>query len=265
MNNHLLDDITALNNELVNTQRTLFKQNAEITRLNNALALTNTELEQFTYVASHDLKEPLRMITGFMRLLRNKYSNVLDLKAISYIDMALDGGKRMQALITDLLELSHSGAEEGKKVIVDLNDILEQVKLDISPLVEETNAEIISLKALPLLEVYEIGVRRLFQNLISNAIKFRRSGIPARIIIDVSEKEDCWLFSINDNGIGMEAGNPEKIFEFFSRLNPAEEYEGAGLGLAICKKIVARHGGTIWVESLPGEGSTFYFTLLKDS
>ncbi|KAA9040852.1 GHKL domain-containing protein [Ginsengibacter hankyongi] len=262
MTEAILNDMTTLNNELVNTQRKLAKQHAEIVELNKRLNEVNTELEQFTYVVSHDLKEPLRMITGFMGLLKSKYGAELDEKALSYISFAIDGGKRMQKMISDLLELSRTGRQNGVKELVNLDDILKDVQQNIFKLIEETHARITIESSLPVLAVSRGDINRLFQNLLSNAIKFgpkenKTVGIYAH------EKDDSWQFAIRDNGIGIEEENFEKIFEIFTRLHSKDAYEGTGIGLAVCKKIVESHGGKIWVTSQKGKGSTFHFTLSK--
>jgi len=259
----MLNELTQLNNELVNTQRMLSKKNAEINTLNIQLHSINTDLEQFTYVASHDLQEPLRMITGFMELLQLKYGEQLDKKANTYISFALDGGKRMHKLIVDLLELSRVGRKDSAKEPNNLNDILAEVQKNLSLLIRESNTQLTVKKALPVLPVFQHDINRLFQNLISNAIKFRKKEVSLLVEIDVKEKDDSWLFSFADNGIGIEAGQFEKIFEVFTRLNTREAYEGTGIGLAVCKKVVEYHGGKIWVNSQEGKGSTFYFTLMK--
>ncbi|MBC7889303.1 MAG: GHKL domain-containing protein [Ferruginibacter sp.] len=259
----ILNEMTQLNNELVNTQRKLMKQNAEINRLNKQLQYINADLEQFTYVASHDLKEPLRMVTGFMELLKTKYGEQLDKKAHSYIDLALDGGNRMQKMIIDLLELSRTGRKNAVKELASLDEILNEVKENIFILIEETRAEIIVKTALPVVAVYRADFTRLLQNLLSNAIKFRKKDIQPVVLVDVKEKEDEWLFSVEDNGIGIGQDKFEKIFEIFARLHSKETYEGTGIGLAVCKKVVEHHGGKIWIESEEGKGSTFYFTIKK--
>jgi light-regulated signal transduction histidine kinase (bacteriophytochrome) len=263
MNKHILDEMTVLNNELVNTQRTLMKQNAEITRLNKQLEVINADLVQFTYVVSHDLKEPLRMVTGFMKLLKSKHGHVLDEKAQAYINFALDGGSRMTKMIDDLLDLSRVGRENSVKKLADFNDIVKEVKENLLKLTKDTGTEIIIKTPLPVLPVFRNDVIQLLQNLLSNAIKFRRKAIIPIIYLAAKEEEDAWLFSVEDNGIGIEKKDQEKVFEIFGRLHARESYEGSGIGLAVCRKLVQHHGGTIWIESEEGKGSTFYFTLLK--
>lgn len=259
----MLNELTQLNNDLVNSQRMLSKKNAEINTLNKQLQSINTDLEQFTYVASHDMKEPLRMITSFMELLQKRYGDQLDEKANGYIAFALDGGRRMHKMIVDLLELSRVGRKDAKKEPCNLNDILAEVENNLSLLIRETQTQIIVKTTLPVLAVHQQEINRLFQNLISNAIKFRKKEISLLLVLDVKEKEDEWLFSFADNGIGIEPEQFEKIFEIFARLNGREAYEGTGIGLAVCKKVVEHHGGKLWVNSRTGEGSIFYFTLKK--
>ncbi len=265
MNQDILNEMTVLNNELVNAKRILVKQNAEISRLNTQLQSTNADLMQFTYVVSHDLKEPLRMVTSFMELLKSKHGHTIDAKGQTYINFAIDGGKRMRKMIDDLLKLSRIGRENSEKEVADLNDIVEEVKLNILKLTGDAGAEIIIENELPVLPVYRSDILRLLQNLLSNAIKFRKKDIPPVIRINAKEESDAWLFSISDNGIGIKKNEFEKIFEIFARLHAKESYEGSGIGLAVCKKVVHHHGGIIWVESEEDKGSTFYCTLLKKS
>ena len=259
----LLNDLTSLNNELINTQRELVKKNAEIEKLNRALKAANINLEQFAYVTSHDLKEPLRMITNFMGLLKTKYNGQLDDKAHTYINFAIDGGRRMQKMITDLLELSRTGRMEKGKEITDLNEIVMEVKLNIAKLIDEKKAQIIIKNPLPKVDVFRTDITRVFQNLVSNALKFCKPDLPGQVIIDVVMQNNQWVFSISDNGIGIDPLQFERIFEVFSRLHGSEEYEGTGIGLAIVKKSIENHGGKVWVESSAGQGSTFYFTIPK--
>ncbi len=253
-----LNNETALKEEL-HSQRQSLQQALQMVQQKN------NELEQFAYVASHDLNEPLRMVTSFMGLLKNKYENQLDEKAHTYINFALDGSVRMQKMISDLLDLSRTTNEGRDKELemVDLNEILEEVKQNIYILIEESNVEIIVKTKLPVLPVYRADISRLLQNLFSNAIKFRKKDIRQCIILNATEQENEWLFNIEDNGIGIEKEKFGKIFEIFGRLHSQEAYEGTGIGLAICKKIVEQNGGEIWLESEKGKGTIFYFTIKK--
>jgi chemotaxis family two-component system sensor kinase Cph1 len=259
----LLNKMSQLNNELVNTQRILLKKNEEITHLNKKLSAANTNLEQLMYVVSHDLKEPLRMVNSFMSLLKNRYGQILDEKANTYIGFAVDGGKRMQAMITDLLELSHTAAYNSHKELADLHLLFSVAQHNLSNLIQESEAKILTEGKLPSLMVNKTNIIRLFQNLLGNAIKFKKSDAPPVIILKVVENKDEWLISIKDNGIGIPAENFESIFEIFNRLHSKEEYEGTGIGLASCKKIIEVNGGRIWLESEENIGTTFYFTIPK--
>jgi signal transduction histidine kinase len=180
-----------------------------------------------------------------------------------YINFAIDGGQRMKKMIDNLLELSRIGRENAVKEVADLHDIVREVEDNILKLREDNGARIIIQSALPSLPVHRSDIIHLFQNLLSNAIKFRKKDVAPVISIDAKEEEEGWLFRVADNGIGMAPDESEKIFEIFTRLHGRDSYEGAGIGLAICKKVVQHHGGTIRVESEEGLGSTFYFTLLK--
>lgn len=223
------------------------------------LARSNAELEQFAYVSSHDLQEPLRMIASYLQLLQRKYQGKLDDKADKYIYFAVDGASRMQNLINDLLEFSRVTTKAREFEPTDCKSILEQVLLDLKVSIKE-NETSISYGSLPVVMADSVQFTQLFQNLISNAIKFRSEKAP-EIEVSAKKETDQWLFSIKDNGIGIDPKYSERIFEVFKRLNKREEYPGTGIGLSICKKIVERHGGQIWVESEYGKGSTFYFTL----
>lgn len=241
----------------------LNKQQQSLQQALDKLQQKSNEFEQFAYVASHDLKEPLRMVTSFMGLVKAKYNNELDEKAHTYIDFALEGGKRMQKMIDDLLELSRTSRQNVAKELVSLDDILKDVKQNIFRLIEESQAEIIVKKELPVLAVNRADIASLLQNLLSNAIKFRKKEINPVIRINTIEKEEEWIFSIEDNGIGIKKEKFEKIFQIFVRLHSHETYEGTGIGLAVCKKVVEHYGGRIWIESEEGEGSTFYFAIKK--
>lgn len=233
----------------------------EIEKKSEELAASNLELEQFAYVASHDLQEPLRTIANFVGLLDKKYSGKTDQDAQQYFTFVTNATSKMQNLIKDLLEYSRVG-RNMKFDQVNCNDVLTGVIAGIDVSIKESNAKITSSK-LPVIKGNEIELGRLFQNLINNAIKFRKKNSIPEISITVQEKEKEYLFAIKDNGIGIDEKHINKLFVIFQRLHTDAEYPGTGIGLATCKKIVALHGGKIWVESKLGEGSTFYFTLPK--
>ncbi|MEP6677516.1 MAG: ATP-binding protein, partial [Ferruginibacter sp.] len=201
----LLNKMSLLNNELVNTQRTLIKKNEEVSQLNKKLSAANINLEQLIYVVSHDLKEPLRMVTSFMILLKNKYAQLLDEKANTYIGFAVDGGKRMQAMITDLLELSHTAENNSHKESADLHLLFNEAQQNLYDLIKESNAQIITQGQLPKLMVNKTDIIRLFQNLLANAIKFKKRDTVPVITLKVVEHKDEWLISVKDNGIGIPA------------------------------------------------------------
>jgi PAS domain S-box-containing protein len=223
------------------------------------LKRSNQELKQFAYVASHDLQEPLRMVSSFTQLLERKYKNELDEEALEYINYAVDGAKRMQLLINDLLAYSRVNTKGGKLEDVDLEKVLDEVLFNLEILIEENQA-VITRDPLPKICADHRQIVQLFQNLITNGLKYRSDETP-QIIISAQKENKYWLFSIADNGIGMDPQYRERIFQIFSRLHTHDEYEGTGIGLAIAKRIIVRHGGRIWVESELGEGSTFYFTI----
>ena len=226
------------------------------------LATSNAELEQFAYVASHDLQEPLRMVTSFLTQIEKKYGNILDEKGKKYIYFAVDGAKRMRRIILDLLEFSRVGRLESKLETVDVQELLTDVTALCQKQVEETNGKV-SFISLPVISTYKIPLRQIFQNLLSNALKYHTPGVAPEIIISSLEREDEWEFSVSDNGIAIEKEYFEKIFVIFQRLHNKDEYVGTGMGLAICKKIVETMGGKIWLQSAIGKGSTFFFTIKK--
>lgn len=225
------------------------------------LERSNRELEQFAYVASHDLQEPLRMVSNFTQLLSKRYSGKLDPDADTMINFAVDGARRMQMLIMDLLTFSRVMTKGMPFETVDLNDVLLAVEKNLQMTVKESGA-LIKAGHLPVIKADQVQMAQLFQNLISNAIKFRSEREPV-VRISAEEKKHDWVFSVSDNGIGIDPQFKDRIFVIFQRLHDMAAYPGTGIGLAICKKIVERHGGKIWVESEAGEGSTFYFTLAK--
>ena len=256
----MLDKLSRLNNELVNAQRSLQKKNEEISNLNIELSQANAHLQQLMYGVSHDLKEPLRMVTSFMLLLQSKYGQMLDEKANAYIGFAVDGGKRMQAMITDLLELSHT-ANNSPKEVADVAMLFAEARQNLAHVITKSNAVVEVTGSLPSLKVNRTDIVRLFQNLIGNAIKFCRPAVLPVVSIQAIRSEGAWVFSVSDNGIGIAADQFESIFGIFNRLHSYEAYEGTGIGLASCKKIVADHGGKLWLDSKKDVGTTFYFTI----
>lgn len=223
------------------------------------LRRSNAELEQFAYVASHDLQEPLRMVASYTQLLADRYAGKLDPRADKYIRYTMDGAKRMQTLVRDLLTYSRISTEKRPSHPVDSKVVLEDVLERLSPAIEDTGADIV-VGALPQVDSDESELGQVFQNLVSNALKFR-SDRPVRVEIAARPKDDGWVFSVADNGIGIDPRYHDRVFQMFQRLHERGKYEGSGIGLAIAKKIVERHGGAIWVESAIGQGSTFYFTM----
>ena len=225
------------------------------------LERSNKELEQFAYVASHDLQEPLRMVASFTQLLAKRYRDKLDADANEFINYAVDGANRMQKMVNDLLSYSRVGHRGKSFEPTDCTGILNQALTDLNVAIDENEA-VITHDALPVMMGDESQLVQLFQNLIGNGIKFRSKEAP-RIHISAQESGNEWIFTVQDNGIGIDPQYNERIFMIFQRLHGREEYPGTGIGLAICKKIVERHGGRVWVDSQPGNGSTFYFTIPK--
>lgn len=241
----------------VTEQRRIARQMMENSR---KLKESNKELEQFAYVASHDLREPLRTITSYVQLFENRYKGKLDAEADEFINFTVDGAKRMDRLITDLLTWSRV-SRDREVITIDLSEIIELVLMNLRDSIQDSKASV-SVGALPKVQSSALQMTQLFQNLIMNAIKFRGKD-PPQIHISAIEQKAGWLFSVKDNGIGINKKYSEKIFVVFQRLHPRGEYDGTGIGLAICKKIVEQHGGRIWVESEEGKGSEFFFTLKK--
>ncbi len=232
----------------------------QLLELNQEMKRSNQELEQFAYVVSHDLQAPLGTIASFAQLLQNRYPDQLDSKALQFIDRIIAGSLRMQQLIDDLLQYSRVGRMARVFETVNCDRILSQALANLETKINETQALITS-DSLPAIAGNSMGLLQVFQNLISNALKYHHPNISPEIYIRVSLQEDMWIFSIQDNGIGIETKHLERIFQIFQRLHSDKEYPGTGIGLAICKKIVELHGGKIWVESCPLKGSTFYFTI----
>ena len=223
------------------------------------LERSNRELEQFAYVASHDLQEPLRMVASYVKLLEKKYRGQLDEKADQYIHFAVDGALRMQKLIEGLLAYARIG-RGGEFTLVNTDNIVSQVVSDLAESLQESRA-VITKDDLPTVSGDETLFMQLFQNLIRNAVKFRKPEVTPQVHVSAKKEGREWIFSVRDNGVGIDQAYANRIFLIFQRLHTREEYPGTGIGLALCKKIVERHHGRIWVESVPDEGATFFFAI----
>jgi len=285
---NILDDLTAEKERLGDTQRALLNiledfdlEKQRVVRVNDdlrreiaqrtqaedalrdrttELANSNAELEQFAYVASHDLQEPLRKITGFCQLLARRYEGRLDERADEYIGFVVDGTARMQQLINDLLTYSRVGRIDKDAASVDCNRIMERVRLDLAAAIEQSGAVVTVAGELPTVTGNPTRLVQLFENVVGNAVKFHGPAQP-RVVISAERRGAQWRFAVSDNGIGIEPRYSERVFGVFQRLHTRAEYPGTGIGLAVCKKIVETQAGTIWFESEPGAGTTFYWTL----
>jgi PAS domain S-box-containing protein len=233
---------------------------AQLRRTLEELNRSNEELGQFAYLASHDLQEPLRMVASYTQLLSRRYKGQLDAEADEFIRFAVEGANRMQRLIQDLLAYSRVGTTGAGLVETSSEAALDHAVENLGGAIEDSGA-VVTHDTMPMVMADEGQLIQLFQNLVGNAIKYRRPGSPLVHIASVKTGKSKWLFSVNDNGLGIEPQYFERIFGMFQRLHGREEFEGTGIGLAICKKIAARHGGTISVESELGRGSTFRFAL----
>ncbi|HEY3250793.1 MAG TPA: PAS domain S-box protein, partial [Ignavibacteria bacterium] len=237
------------------------KQSEEkLKQLAEKLSISNKELEQFAYVASHDLQEPLRMVASYIQLLQRRYKGQLSSEADEFINYSVDGVIRMKALINDLLVYSRVNTRDFPVETVDANKVLGQTIKTLKTRIDESGAEII-VDNLPTVNANEIQLGQLFQNLISNAIKFRKPGVKPVVKISAKHSGHEWMFSVSDNGIGIEKEFTDRIFVIFQRLHNSSDYPGTGIGLAICKKIVEKMGGHIWVESDKDTGASFNFTI----
>jgi len=229
---------------------------------NEQLTRSNEELERFAYVASHDLQEPLRMVSSYTQLLAKRYKDKLDQDANDYIDYAVDGAVRMQGLIQDLLKYSRLNTETKVFKDVNVNDLFEYAIQNLAVTIDETGT-VVTKGELPLVSGDESQLRQLFQNLIGNAVKYRDREKMNAVHISAEEIKGGWQFCVADNGIGIAPEYFEKIFVIFKRLHNRTEYKGTGIGLSLCKRIVETHNGKIWLESEPGQGSRFYFTIIN--
>ncbi len=225
------------------------------------LKIQNEELERFAYLASHDLQEPLRTVSNYAGLFKRKYAGKIDNDADDYLEFISQATQRMQHLIKGLLEYSRIGFDK-KPTKIDCNAMLVLITKDMANSIEESRAEI-KIEKLPVINGNLVELKSLFQNLISNSIKYRKKEVKPIITISCSENDREYIFSVKDNGIGIDAKFHKKVFQLFMKLHSTSEYEGTGIGLSNCKKIVEMHGGTIWVESGLDNGSTFYFTIPK--
>lgn len=240
----------------------LKEKELQLQKKSEQLAISNKELEQFAFVASHDLQEPLRMVTGFLAQLKKNYEGNLDDRAKTYIKFAVDGAIRMRQIILDLLEYSRVGRIKQKMQEVEINEVVNEIILLAHNKIKDTGAKI-NFNKLPVIHAHRSLMLQLLQNLIMNALKFSKKDVQPEIELSASEDEFYWTFAIKDNGIGIEKDFYEKIFVIFQRLNNQEDYEGTGIGLSVAKKIVENMEGQIWVESTEGKGSTFFFTIKK--
>ena len=232
---------------------------AQVTRQTEELSRSNRELEQFAYVASHDLQEPLRMVSSYVALLGRRYGGELDERADKYIHFAVDGANRMQRLIHDLLAYSRVGTQGAELTPTDTAPVLRETLSNLELAIEDSEAQVV-FSDLPSVMGDPSQLRQLFQNIIGNALKFRSESRP-RVELDAKRDGDQWTFSIRDNGVGFDQRYAERVFGVFKRLHRNADIPGTGIGLAICQRIIERHGGRIWAESKLGEGSCFYFTL----
>jgi PAS domain S-box-containing protein len=245
--------------ELIIANKELAFQSEEREKRTSELIDANKVLEQFAYVASHDLQEPLRTVSNYMKVIEEDYLELLDANAVKYIHSINSATRRMSSLIKSLLDFSRLG-RNTKIAHSDCGKIIDDVLADLYTVIKGSNA-IIEVSEMPTLNVFEIEIRQVFQNLITNAIKFRRENAQPNIKISSEKEKNAWKFSVSDNGIGIDPAYFLRIFDIFQRLETEAKYEGSGIGLANCKKIVQLHEGEIWVESIPEHGATFHFTI----
>jgi light-regulated signal transduction histidine kinase (bacteriophytochrome) len=247
--------------ELNEANRELRLANRELEKTNQALRRANSDLEQFAYSASHDLQEPLRNVAVYSQLLTRRYAAALDEQGLEFLGVVNTGARRMETLVRDLLSYTQAGRREERGAIeaIDADEVLNRVLQDLGPAVEEAGAIVVN-HGLPRVRVEEVHFRQLMQNLVGNAVKYRGER-PPRIEVSAARLGEQWQFTVKDNGIGIEAQHLHKVFGIFKRLHGQSQYPGTGMGLAICQRLVENYDGRIWVESEPGTGSTFHFTI----
>ena len=255
----MITDVTERKKAEIKLKKSYDEMEIKVNQRTEELKKSNRELELFAHVASHDLQAPLRTITGFTKLLTKKSENKLDKEELEYLKFISDGSEKMKSLIEDLLEYSKVSSTKLVYEEFDVNKLIDELIINLDAIIKENRARIIY-QNLPIVKGKQIQIYQLFQNLISNALKFHGEK-STTIEISCAKDNDNFIFKVTDDGIGIDPENIERIFLVFQRLHTPEEYPGTGLGLAVCKKIVERHGGTIWVESEVNQGSSFYFTL----
>jgi signal transduction histidine kinase len=252
------------NEELKSQKKVIAKHFTELEKISGQLTVSNQELEIFAFAASHDLKEPLRMITMYTQILETKLKPLLNDTTNEYMGFVIDGVKRMQQLLDNLLEYSLLGKKDKKLEVIDLNKKIKRVMLNLTVVIQETNAQI-NFSNLPTITAAPTDMLQLFQNVIANALKFRKKDITPIINISCTESVDEYMFIIEDNGIGIKTEDQERIFNLFTRLHTNTQYEGTGIGLATCKKILTNLNGKISVSSVEGKGTTFYLFIPKNN
>jgi signal transduction histidine kinase len=255
----LAEDVDSMRSRILDELRASQALNNQLNRQTEELGRSNRDLEQFAYVASHDLQEPLRKVSGFCELLRTRYRGQLDDRADQYIDFAVDGARRMSQLISDLLSFSRVGRTAAPRQQLDGAALVEQALRNLESQIEESGAEV-TYDPLPAIRGESALLVTVFQNLIGNAIKFRGDE-PPRVHVAAVRKDELWEFRVSDNGIGIDPSYAEKVFVIFQRLHPKEQYPGTGIGLALCRKIVEYHGGSIWLDRESADGAEVCFTL----
>ncbi len=250
----------ALEEARAELERRVEERTAELSQANRELEFSNAELRQFAYVASHDLQEPLNLIDGYLNLLAHDHHGELSEEADEFIEHTLEAAERMKVLIKDLLAYSRIESKGKQLERAELNDALDKALANLKGRIVETKAQVTK-EPLPMLKVDRSQITRVFQNLINNSLKFGEPGQAPVIHVSAQRQNVEWVISVKDNGIGVPEKEREKIFEIFQRLHVRDDFPGTGIGLSICKRIIERHGGRIWVESEPGEGCAFFFTL----